>query len=319
MLTGCGGGEGADPFTAEQVARAFERVTGDQLVSDPGASRSGTKVLRLDQAGANATLTSARYGTFSIYVVTDGDPKPLYAKSLKGESLHPGRDGVYWRQLSADPPTWQASKPYRNVVLQWQAGRRRATDARFDRLDAALSSLVSARPVELPPEDRPCDQVGIDPRRGREGTCKLGAQTLVVVNRGHTLRLPAYDLGRVRVSVTRQVTSSDLRGFARAKGRFVVLRFQVRNRSDEPLERVTPTLTVRDKRYALDTRALFLFQQHTPFPIQPGDRSEVVALYDIPLRAAREVGRRGALIVDGNPAGAAATIEGATVLGRVRL
>src|SRR5918912_1140070 len=185
MLTGCGGGEGADPFTAEQVARAFERVTGDQLVSDPGASRSGTKVLRLDQAGANATLTSARYGTFSIYVVTDGDPKPLYAKTLKGESLHPGRDGVYWRQLSADPPTWQASKPYRNVVLQWQAG----------------------------------------PRRGREGTCKLGAQTLVVVNRGHTLRLPAYDLGRVRVSVTRQVTSSDLRGFARAKGRFVVLRF----------------------------------------------------------------------------------------------
>jgi hypothetical protein len=46
--------------------------------------------------------------------------------------------------------------------------------------------------VKLPPEETPCERAGIDPDGGgkKEGTCKLGQQTLTVVNRGSTLKIP---------------------------------------------------------------------------------------------------------------------------------
>ena len=319
LVAGCGGDDGPEPFSTQRVAAAFGQLTGDRLVIDAAGSQSDTDVLKLEQSASSSTTAEARYGTFSIYVVHGSGIDGLYKQALDGKQLQPDRRGIYWRQLSTDPPAWQAAKRFRNVVLQWQAGHRKATDRRWDRLEAVLSAIAAPERARLAAEDRPCRDVGIDPIRGQTGTCKLGQQTLVVVNRGQRLKLPGYSVTRVRAAIERRVTSSRLRGFARARGRYVVLRFVVSNRGDAPLERVSPTLFIGQRRYAIDTRALFLLQERSPFPIQPGDRAGVVAIYDVPRSAARRARAQGALVVDGNPGGAAATIDGATTIGRVRL
>ena len=319
LVAGCGGEDGPEPFSTQRVAAVFAELTGDRLVIDAAGGRTDTDVLKLEQSLSGATTAEARYGTFSIYVTHGSGIDGLYKQALDGKELSPDRRGIYWRRLGTDPPAWQAGKRFRNVVLQWQAGHRKATDRRWDRLEAVLSATSAPERARLAVEDRPCRVVGIDPIRGKTGTCKHGQQTLVVVDRGQRLTLPGYSVTRVRASITRRVTSSRLRGFARARGRYVVLRFIVSNRGDAPLERVSPTLFIGRRRYAIDTRALFLLQERSPFPIQPGDRATVVAIYDVPANAARRARSRGALVVDGDLGVAAATIDGATTIGRVRL
>src|SRR3954469_23321810 len=128
---GCGSSDmGPPPLDPSQVARGFAQATGDKLVTDPAASQPGIEVLSLAQGTASATALQGRYGTFSIYVVHDGDPATLTSQAPTGGTVRPDAHGIYWRRMSAAPPAWQAAKRYRNVILQWEAGDRRAVDDR---------------------------------------------------------------------------------------------------------------------------------------------------------------------------------------------
>jgi hypothetical protein len=318
---GCGGGHDGPPdLDAGQVARGFARVTGDRLVGDPGAGRDGIQVLALATSTADATALQARYGSFSIFVVGDGDLGPLTSQDPGGDAVRPDARGIYWRRLSAAPPAWQAAKRYRNVVLQWEAGRTRATDARFDRLDAALSRLVDPRaPVRLPPQDTPCERLGIDPATHGTGTCKQGAQTVVVTTRGHRLRLPDVTVTRVRVQVAKRVGGGGSFGQrATARGRFVVVRFRAANHADQPVDRLAPVLAIGARRYASDTTAQLVLQARSPLPLQPGAGADIVAAYDVPVAAARTVRRAGSLLLVGDAGAGTGSIGDAAVVGRVR-
>jgi hypothetical protein len=319
-LAGCGGGDkGPPPLDAGQVARGFAQATGDRLVGDPGAGKSGIQVLALASSTANATSLQARYGSFSIFVVGDGDAGPLTSQDPDGTAVEPDRRGIYWRQLSTAPPAWQAAKRYRNVVLQWEAGRNRATDARFDRLDAALSKTVNPRArVALPPEDTPCAKLGIDPARTGVGTCKQGAQTVVVTTRGHRLELPDVTVTRVRVRVAKRVGGGDFGQSATARGRFVIVSFRAANHADQPVDRIEPVLAIDPRRYAADVTAQLVLQARSPLPLQPGEGAGFVAAYDVPRAAALRVRRAGSLLLVGDAGAGTGSIDDAAVVGRVR-
>lgn len=321
LLAACGNDDDSG-FTQQEVAARFAQLTGDRLVVDPAAETDGgATVLSLSQGQADATIQQTRYGTFSIYVLDNDQQRSLYKLDSRGSAVRPdARSGIYWQQLSASPPSWQASKPYRNVVLQWQAGEARRTDSRWERLDAALSSLGHpANQARFAPEDTPCARRGIDPERGRTGTCKLGAQTLTVVNRGQRLTLATYTVTRVTATISRVLTSRALRSRARARGRFVQIAFRVANHGTSELGDVTPTLVVGERRYSVDQRHRFLVQGDNPFPIQSGQRATVRAVYDLPPKIARQVRSIGGLVVNGDAKRTAATIDGASSIGRVRL
>jgi hypothetical protein len=321
VLGGCGGGSGGPPpLDAGQVARGFAQATGDRLVGDPGAGKNGIQVLSLATATGNATSLQARYGSFSIFVVGDGaDEKTLTRVDPDGSAVKPDARGIYWRQLSTAPPAWQAAKAYRNVVLQWEAGRTRRADARFDRLDAALARTVNPRAkVKLPAQDTPCAQLGIDPPRSGTGTCKEGAQTVVVTTRGHRLVLPDVTVTRVRVSVVRRVRSSGFGQGAVARGRFVIVRFHVANHADAPVDRVDPVLTIDPRRYATDVAAQLALQARSPLPLQPGEGADFVGIYDVPVSAAASVRKGGSLLLVGDAGSGTGSIDDASVVGRVR-
>jgi hypothetical protein len=76
--------------------------------------------------------------------------------------------------------------------------------------------------VKLPPGETPCERAGIDPDGGgtKEGTCKLGQQTLTVVNRGSPLKVPgkAIELGKVRIGSTITSRRYGITRRVRAKG-----------------------------------------------------------------------------------------------------
>ena len=77
-----------------------------------------------------------------------------------GQPVKPDPHGVYWHDEGG---TWEAMKPYRNVVLAWSADEQ-ALDERFERLDTVLSQL--GKPADqvraaLPASEQPC----AEPRR----------------------------------------------------------------------------------------------------------------------------------------------------------
>src|SRR3954465_11705303 len=80
---------GPPPLDPSQVARGFAQATGDKLVTDPAAGQPGIQVLSLAHGTTAATALQGRYGTFSIYVVHDGDPATLTSQAPTGETVRP--------------------------------------------------------------------------------------------------------------------------------------------------------------------------------------------------------------------------------------
>lgn len=318
VTAGCGT-QGPTSFDTRAVARTFQHVTGDRLVTDAGAGTGGVTALTLDRGTSDSTLLDERYGTFTVFVIDHGSADALYRQDLAGMPIRPGRDGIYWRRLGGTPASWQASKRYRNVILQWLAGPAQRIDARWLRLDAALTALVAPGRRAAPPiEDRPCAARGVDLVGGRgAATCRVGQQTVVVVDRGRRLSLPVADITRVQVTLRRSFRVASLHQTLRPRGRFVDLSFRVTNRHAVPLERVTSTLAIGADRYAPAGEAqLLAIGPHAAFPIQPGTGATLHTLYDVPVAAARRARRTGALLIAGDEA---ATLDSAYVVGRVRL
>lgn len=321
LLTACGGSDGPPPFTSQQVAERFAQVTGDELTGQPDAEANDVRALSLSgQADAVGTQAN-RYGEFTIFVAKDAAAgRDLYVKDLSGAPVRPDASGVYWRRIGGASGAWLAAKPFRNVVLQWQAGEERRLGEQWTRLAAALQSLtVPLDKLELPPADTPCQRQGIDPVAGKSGVCKLGRQTLVVVDRGTKLPMPGYEVRQVAVKLRRVIPAeSRFSDPLRAKGRFALLSFRVRNTGQRPLGSILPTLVIGDARYAADDQAAQALAPTPPFPVQPADSARVVAPFDIPAAAVKTLRKTGGLLVAGADTGVS-DLDTAPTIGRVRL
>lgn len=132
------------PLTTWQVSTRFKQTTGERLVISTKASYPG-HYAALD-LGAVTIAKKARYGTFTVYVVTardvEADVTDLLADGHTGVLGTPDAAGIHWesgRTIYGDK-FWLAKRRYgANVVLWWFGSQPvRKTDATFRRLHTAL-------------------------------------------------------------------------------------------------------------------------------------------------------------------------------------
>ncbi len=135
--------------TTSQVVSRFKQLTGDKLLVNKRASFPGHYVA-LD-LGAPSISTRARYGTFTVFVVTGADAEKevtaLLADVHTGQLGTPGAGSIYWEPGSTlrGEPYWLAKRRYgANVVLSWiGATGAKKTDASFRRLHKPLTAITS--------------------------------------------------------------------------------------------------------------------------------------------------------------------------------
>ena len=137
-------------LTTWQVSTRFKQATGDKLVQSRKASYPGHYVAF--DLGVVTIAKKAKYGTFTVYVVTDPDVETqvtdLLADGHTGVLGTPSAGNIHWesgRTIYGDR-FWLAKRRYgANVVLWWIGSTPvRKTDATFRRLHAALTK--AARP-----------------------------------------------------------------------------------------------------------------------------------------------------------------------------
>ena len=134
--------------TAWQVSTRFKQATGDRLLVNKKASYPG-HYTALD-LGAVSIAKKARYGTVTVYVVTDPDVEAavtdLLADGHTGVLAQPGLGNIYWESGTTmyGDRYWLAKRRYGvNVVLWWiGATPVKKTDASFRRMHAALTKAV---------------------------------------------------------------------------------------------------------------------------------------------------------------------------------
>jgi hypothetical protein len=134
--------------TATQLTTRFKAATGQKLVANKQRSYAGH--YKAYDAGAQSAAVKARFGTFTVYLVTGTDVEAevteLLSDSHTGQLGTPSAGKIYWEQgvsLYGDR-YWQAKRRYgQNVVLTWigPSGAKK-TDATWKRLHAALTSAT---------------------------------------------------------------------------------------------------------------------------------------------------------------------------------
>jgi hypothetical protein len=313
---GCGGDEPTKPkptephYSGVQVVDFFEDVTGDPLEISTNPSFDSISVDHGDSDRAN--VMDARYGSFLIYVLRRPGSESIY-KTQEGRPLKPDPQGVYWH---ASGGTWEAMKPYGNVVLSWNA-EEQALGEGFQRLYALLSQL--GKPAEqvrasLPDAERPC---GAQPTAG---TCRgSNGATVSTVERDERLKLPTLEVRVMRVETGRVVIPPRDYGLVRrAKGRYVLAAMRIKNTGNEPLRGLYDVrLKIGDKLYDQSSEATWTATPMDAFPVQPDDWSVAALVFDVPVGAAREAMENGVLAF---PSGDdLSSVEDAPELGQIRL
>jgi hypothetical protein len=145
--SGDGDGDGDDqaaPVAAQQVVQEFEETPGLPELEPAAGSDPAW-----DQLGPGLDLPAAdqkRYGTFTIYVVDPEAPEAvasLVADKDTAEPIEADANGIYW-DVDELAKSWVAQKRYgSNIVLAWwNEQAQKGTDARWRRLDQALTDLT---------------------------------------------------------------------------------------------------------------------------------------------------------------------------------
>ncbi len=136
--------------TVAQLKSGFKKATGQTLVVDRVASTAGHYTAF--NLGVQTTTKRARYGTFTIYLVTGGDVAAdvnrLLTDPHTGELVAPAAGGIYWEKDSTMSGTdiWMAKRPYgANVVIWWTTtSPARKTDRTWTVLHKALTSVTKS-------------------------------------------------------------------------------------------------------------------------------------------------------------------------------
>ena len=134
--------------TVAQLKSGFKKATGQTLVVDRVSSTAGHYTAF--NLGVQTMTKQARYGTFTIYLVSGGDVaadvKRLLTDPHTGELVAPATGGIYWEKDSTMSGTdiWMAKRPYgANVVIWWTTTSPvRKTDRTWTTLHKALTSVT---------------------------------------------------------------------------------------------------------------------------------------------------------------------------------
>jgi hypothetical protein len=138
----------APSTTATQLTTRFKAATGQRLVVNKQLSYAGH--FKAYDGGVQTAALRARYGTFTVYLVTagnfDDEANDLLADSHTGQLGTPAAGKIYWERgvsLHGDA-YWQAKRRYgQNVILTWigKSGQKK-TDATWKRLHSALTAAT---------------------------------------------------------------------------------------------------------------------------------------------------------------------------------
>jgi hypothetical protein len=140
---------GGAASTTSQVVARFKAHTGDKLLVNKRLSSPG-RYVALD-LGAPSISRRAKYGTFTVYVLTgrdvDKEAAGLLADAHTGTLGQPGPGNIHWEPgttLRGDR-YWLAKRRYGgNVVLYWIGSSAiKKTDASFRRLHKPLTAITT--------------------------------------------------------------------------------------------------------------------------------------------------------------------------------
>jgi hypothetical protein len=131
-----------------QLKSTFKKATAQTLVVDKLRSSPGSYTAF--NLGVQTGTKQARYGTFTIYLVTNADVEGQVTRLLTdphtGQLGTPGAGGIHWEKGRTMTGTeiWMAKKRYgSNVVLWWTTTTPvRKTDRTFTTLHKALLPLT---------------------------------------------------------------------------------------------------------------------------------------------------------------------------------
>jgi hypothetical protein len=134
--------------TATQLTTRFKASTAEKLVRNKTQSYAGHYVAY--DLGVQTVAKRARWGTFTVYLVTAADPttdvKDLLADGRSGTLGTPTPAGIYWEQGATlqGQVYYQAKRQYgQNVVVKWiGVAATKKLDASWKRLHTALTKAT---------------------------------------------------------------------------------------------------------------------------------------------------------------------------------
>jgi hypothetical protein len=138
----------APATTASLLTTRFKAATGEKLVRNKQVSYAGRYVAY--DLGVQTPAKRAKWGTFTVYLVTGADVEAEVADLLKntrtGLPDPRSRGGIHWEAGTSIHGTayWQAKRRYgQNVVLRWigPSGAKK-TDAAWKRIHTALTKAT---------------------------------------------------------------------------------------------------------------------------------------------------------------------------------
>lgn len=138
----------APTTTATQLTTRFKAATGEKLVRNKQVSYAGHYVAY--DLGVQTPAKKAKWGTFTVYLVTGADVPTEIADLLKntrtGQPDPKSAGGIYWESGVTIYGTayWLAKRPYgQNVVVKWigPSGAKKL-DGAWKRLHTALTKAT---------------------------------------------------------------------------------------------------------------------------------------------------------------------------------
>jgi len=134
--------------TATQLTTRFRQATGVKLVPNKQVSYAGH--YKAYDLGVQTAAKTARWGTFTVYLVTSADVEAdvtdLLSDTHTGVLGTPSAGNIYWEQGTTihGQGYWQAKRRYgQNIVLTWiGASYAKKTDASWKRLHTALTKAT---------------------------------------------------------------------------------------------------------------------------------------------------------------------------------
>jgi hypothetical protein len=137
----------APSTTALQLTKRFKAATGEKLVRNSLLSSPGRYVAY--DLGVQTITRKARWGTFTVYLVTSPDVETVVTDLLedkRGQLGTASAGNIYWESgVTLQGVTyWQAKRRYgTNVVLKWiGSSNAKKTDASWKRLHLALTKAT---------------------------------------------------------------------------------------------------------------------------------------------------------------------------------
>jgi hypothetical protein len=276
-LAGCGGDDEADKrFAAGSAGSAdsprpfvkrFERLTGVRLKLVTGDLLG----IRLDVPAKPNRFV--RFGAYQLVWTKDERQRKLFLGN--GE---PDDDGIYWRRVGA---SYSASKPFGDrLMLRWVGRRKKETTPQWERLERAVQAAFEGSLGPLPSEERPCRDEGLDPLRGRTGSCSVKGLPVTFVEADDELSGGALEARVLGFGYAEKITNPGVAPL-RPRGRFLLVAYRVTNRSEAPINFLHPQLRMGGRSVAESPDAAAMLPRSRALPLPPDATLEARAAFDV--------------------------------------